>query len=1246
MTTAWLTQWLAKQRLNPQYQQGATLHQALQLVLYDWIPAVFEGLEQQAKANCWPDQGFSQRITASAKQLALWHGNPQRYCDLHQQQTNLPLQLPSSWQADQPTLSAKQIDALRSFCSSVSSDPRSASWTICIADEAELYACELHAYALFGDIAALWQPIIQGLAKLNELEAVISLILLQRDLADYVGIMASFKRAQQAHPKAAEQLVPWLDDQLKPALIDDLRAMLEAVLLAYQLHNTDDQALLQALQQAIMALTPAEVGPDDGKGEEAPAPAPQRGVPLPAVNLPMPNILRFATPKNSLLQQLKTHWQALLAGVLVDEQLGARHRMVLQWWLAWTEHQLFNVVQAQALLAEIPSTTAPLGLLTEALRGELAFLAGQPELAQHCFATTLAASQQLISEPTFANQTSQNQAFGGLLAQWQGNSLVMLGDYAAAEQCYVKLTNLLAADDREGQCLAAINRGNIAFVRNNLLDHRGYVSYDKTEQVLLRGDKPPEHFLGLKYTKHRQALVQAQQAYAEALTLAEQEPNLAQYRSLIIANQANIAWLQANLLLEASWFSSELAASLQDLGEPAQLYQQALALLQQALALLNQTTADRVLQAVLFANISEVQLLLKQPAEALNSAQNCLKALNLSDLKPQAALKQAQMRGVLIPDAGWRVWLTMARAYEALNDLAKAQPAYANACELVQVLRNNVQQSDWQMAALQDKFQVFECAMHFHFKHSSDHTSVLQLSESLRAHGFEQLLEASQIDRERELSPELKQQRRALAAALAARSMAIRLAMQQPAGDDLVKLLNDQRAAFAEWQALQSNIAQALESQNQELQPQLVTWPSLQAALSERPNTVILSFTIGSEWSYLLYTDGQQLQAFELACRAKIEYAVARLIWYAQRGAARWQEFVRANRHVVECLLGPLWAAGLKEQLRGKQLIIIPDGILYYLPFDLLFFDDPVDANQQPLDPATYRQKAPDQATPEQICRDLVPFYWLNHATISTAQSISLWLQLQRQAATQAANLALGVYNINYQTNVPSVYPGHIYAQELMISYNDLSQTSVLSKVLGDLDAHGTTLQLTAWQPDHTPYQAEFQSNEANFKRILAEQAMRYIIFAGHGVFNDKYPQFSGLVFNLAAPDGSSDQSGQDGFLGIHDLFELRMPHTELIFLAACQGGLGLISRGEGINGLTRALMFRGSPTIIASLWSVDVLATMDLVEAYFELLSQQPTADKAEILTKAKQKMLAQPDKPHLVHPFYWAAFIPIGKR
>ncbi|MBM7843352.1 CHAT domain-containing protein [Herpetosiphon giganteus] len=1243
MTTVWLTEWLAKQRLTAQYQQGEALHQALQLVVFDWIPAVFAGLQQQAEANCWPDQGFSQCIIASAKQLALWHGNVQQYCELNQQQTNLPLQLPNLWQANQPTLSAKQIQAIRAFCSSVSNDPRSASWTMCVADEAELYACELHAHALFGNIIALWQPIIQALASNNELEAAMSLILLQRQLADYAGIIETFNRARAAHPQAAHELVPWLDNQLKPALIDDLRAMLEAVLLAYQLHNPPDRALLQALHQAIMALTPAEAGPDDDAG---PTPSQQRGLPLPAVNVPMPNILRFATPATQTLNELKLVWQALLAGLVVDAQFGKRQQAVLQWWLAWTAQQVFQPTQAQQLLSQIPHCPAPLGLLLEALRGELAFGLGQPELAQHCFGSSIAASQALLDEQHFASHSRQNRAFVGLLAQWQGNSLMMLGDYTAAERCYARIAHLLAADDHEGQCLAAINRGNIAFVRNNLLDHRGYISYDKTEQVLLRGDQPPEAWLGLKYTKHRQALAQAEQAYAEALALAEQAPNLVSYRSLILANQANIAWLQANLVREAGWFSPNLAGSLHDLGPADQLYQQALHLLQKALATLNQTTPDRVLQAGLFANISEVQLLLGQPTAALSTAQNCLQALGLSELKPQAALKQAQMRGILIPEAGWRVWLTIARAHEALNDLPKAQQAYANACELVQLLRENVQQSDWQMAALQDKFQVFECAMHFHFKHATDRRRLLELSESLRGHGFEQLLAASQIERERELSPELKQQRAALAAAISARSMAIRLALQQPASADLVALLADQQAAFGAWQALQSSIAQALQNQDHGLQPQLANWPAVQTALAQRPNTVILSFTIGSEWSYLLYADSQQLQAFELACRAKIEYAVARLIWYVQRGAARWPEFVRANRAVVQLLFAELWAAGLKEQLRGKHIIIIPDGILYYLPFDLLFFDEPLAANQQPLDPATYRQTAPDQATPEQICHDLLPFYWLNHASISSAQSISLWLQLQQQTTPQAEHVALGVYNINYQTNVPSVYPGHIYAQELMLSYSDLSQTSVLSTVLAELAQHGPTVQLTAWQADHTPAQAELQSNEANFKRILNEQTMRYIIFAGHGVFNDKYPQFSGLVFNLAAPDGSSDHSGQDGFLAIHDLFELQLPQTELIFLAACQAGLGLISRGEGINSLTQALMYRGSPTIIASLWSVDVLATMDLVTAYFGLLGQQPNADKAAILTKAKQQVIAQPDKPHLAHPFYWAAFIPIGKR
>jgi len=206
--------------------------------------------------------------------------------------------------------------------------------------------------------------------------------------------------------------------------------------------------------------------------------------------------------------------------------------------------------------------------------------------------------------------------------------------------------------------------------------------------------------------------------------------------------------------------------------------------------------------------------------------------------------------------------------------------------------------------------------------------------------------------------------------------------------------------------------------------------------------------------------------------------------------------------------------------------------------------------------------------------------------------------------------------------------------------------------VLKAMERDGTTvLALSAWDDQRAPWPDDKQSNEANFKRLLAEHGVRYLLFAGHGVFNDKYPNFSGMVFNLAPPGGSGEPPSegaapQDGFFGLNDIFNLRMPSTELTFLAACQGGLGLISRGEGVNALTRALMYRGSPSVVASLWSVDVLATMALVAEFFSRLQAEPDGDKAALLGAARKAVAKNPQSPHFAHPFYWAPFVLMGRR
>jgi CHAT domain-containing protein len=110
----------------------------------------------------------------------------------------------------------------------------------------------------------------------------------------------------------------------------------------------------------------------------------------------------------------------------------------------------------------------------------------------------------------------------------------------------------------------------------------------------------------------------------------------------------------------------------------------------------------------------------------------------------------------------------------------------------------------------------------------------------------------------------------------------------------------------------------------------------------------------------------------------------------------------------------------------------------------------------------------------------------------------------------------------------------------------------------------------------------------------------------------------------------------------VEELFRLALPGTELSFLAACQTALGTVYRGEGLNALTRAFMYRGSPAVIASLWAVDSEATSRLLRWFFTRVAAQPGADRAHLLAEAKRQVMAFGKDWCL--PFFWAPFILCG--
>ena len=107
--------------------------------------------------------------------------------------------------------------------------------------------------------------------------------------------------------------------------------------------------------------------------------------------------------------------------------------------------------------------------------------------------------------------------------------------------------------------------------------------------------------------------------------------------------------------------------------------------------------------------------------------------------------------------------------------------------------------------------------------------------------------------------------------------------------------------------------------------------------------------------------------------------------------------------------------------------------------------------------------------------------------------------------------------------------------------------------------------------------------------------------------------------------------------------FELySMPlNAQLAVLSACETGIGEYKRGEGVMSLARAFMYSGCPSVVTSLWSVDDKSTSEIMRHFYKNIKNGLPKDKA--LHQAKLDYL-DGKRIKQSHPYYWSAFVQIG--
>jgi CHAT domain-containing protein len=330
--------------------------------------------------------------------------------------------------------------------------------------------------------------------------------------------------------------------------------------------------------------------------------------------------------------------------------------------------------------------------------------------------------------------------------------------------------------------------------------------------------------------------------------------------------------------------------------------------------------------------------------------------------------------------------------------------------------------------------------------------------------------------------------------------------------------------------------------------------------------------------------------------------------------------FVAAANALYKIVIQPFEAS-----LTDKRLMIVADGALNYIPFEVLL-------------------KSSDGG-------DFSSLGYLvktNEIIYSPSASVVGTIKQQRTKSEGRSMLIIAdpVFNSNdarARKGTPSTMDSEVRGLGIQSALTDVAGETVAppTKMEGLPLARLAGTRIEADQISKLAKTSGAQADvwldlDANEDNLASRDITKYRIIhvATHGLLNAERPQFTGVVLSLVGNKTS------DGFLRTDEVFNLHLGGP-LVMLSACETGLGKEKRGEGVMGLTRAFMYAGAPTVGVSLWSVADRSTAELMtDFYRRLLSTNATSSSAA-LREAQLAMIA--GKKYSA-PFYWAPFVLIG--
>jgi CHAT domain-containing protein len=558
-----------------------------------------------------------------------------------------------------------------------------------------------------------------------------------------------------------------------------------------------------------------------------------------------------------------------------------------------------------------------------------------------------------------------------------------------------------------------------------------------------------------------------------------------------------------------------------------------------------------------------------------------------------------------IPDISWSAHSGLAGTFEGLNDYPNSVEHFKKAIESIEAIRGKLLIQQQKSEFLEDKIGIYESLVDLLVRLYENNPDTdcaeeaFTVLEKSKARAFLDSLLEARIDLEQDLAEPYRTRLRDITNRINGIQTRISdFGLNSEERSRLQKRLVDTEA---EYDTLILELRRDHLDYANLVSPEIIGVSDIQHLLGMQ-NSAVVSYLLGEKHALVFLVTKDRFKIKRISDVQSLKKSVRAFIGLFSRKPGRSFLGREAGLKLYRDLVQPL-EADLGDV---EHLIIVPDGILHYLPFETLVM--------------------PNSRNETKGGQNL---YLIERYRVSYAPSVSSLIHIiDREEKSFPSKDILGFANPEFPDSYSKPLAAGDFPSEFMGTYFQDLGFGLLPLPHSERELRAISKHIEKKSRDF------FTGKEADEERLksLDLSDYRIIHFATHGFLDEQVGERSSLLFAL------DRDPTEDGFLMAREIYNLKM-NAELVVLSACQTAKGELDRGEGVTGLARAFIYAGADSVVVSLWNINDKSSADFMEHFYDFLSEGN--NKSAALRRAKIRMIQSDNN----HPYHWGAFILIGE-